>query len=236
MRDPRSPRPLPLRVAQFVGGLFIYACAASLTIRSGLGVGPWDAFHVGLHLVSGLSVGMAAGMTSLSIVALGFLVGVRPRIGTVGNALCGMLFIDPVLAATPAVEGPWRLSWAALYLAAGIGLTGLATGLYLGAAFGAGPRDGLMVGLAARFGWPVRRVRTAIELAALAGGWTMGGPLGVGTVLYALGIGPAVQWGVKRFVGVPPKPETVKDEVSRVVVSRAEGEAAEPVAGTSAVR
>lgn len=203
MRDPRSLRPLSLRVAQFFGGLFIYAVAASLTIRSGLGVGPWDAFHVGLHLVSGLSVGEASGVTSLTIVALGLLVGVRPRIGTVGNALCGVVFIDPVLAATPVPEGPWRLAWGLLYLLAGIALTGLATGLYLGAAFGAGPRDGLMVGLAVRTGWPVRRVRTAIELAALAGGWLMGGPLGVGTVLYALGIGPAVQWGVKRFVDAP---------------------------------
>lgn len=204
---------------QFVGGLFIYAVAASLTIRSGLGVGPWDAFHVGLSRVTGIDLGLAAGLTSLAIVVLGLTIGVRPSVGTVGNATFGAIFLTPVYRATPAPEGEWALPWAVAYLAAGILFTGVATGLYIGAAFGAGPRDGLMVGISRRWNYPVKHVRTAIELVALACGWAMGGPLGLGTVAFALGVGPAVQWGLRRFEA---RPQPLELDDGRTIVARPE--------------
>lgn len=197
------PRSLPARWTQFTLGMLAAAVATALMVRAGIGLGPWDAFHLGLHRLTTLSVGMAAGVTSLAIVLGGLAFGVRPRFGTFVNPVLFGLFVDLVLPVTPAPAGAARLAIAAVYLLAGIALTGAATGMYIAAGLGAGPRDGLMVAIAARTGWPVQRVRMAIELFALAGGWLMGGTIGIGTVVYALGIGPAAQRGLRRFGALP---------------------------------
>jgi uncharacterized membrane protein YczE len=198
---------LASRWVQLLVGLFGFACAIALMIRSGLGTGPWDAFHVGLHRLTGLSVGMASIVTGLVIV--GISMGLKARLGpaTVANMVLVGLFTDLVLGLLPAAPG-WSPGLA--YHLAGIALIGLSSGMYLGARLGAGPRDGLMTTLAARYGWSIRRTRTAIELSVLALGWAMGGTLGVGTLLFAIAVGPSVQWGMRLF-GLVPKSGAVID-------------------------
>jgi hypothetical protein len=170
-------------------------------IQSGLGLGPWDAFHVGLNRLTGISVGMASILVGLVIVAGSYFLRIRPGPGTIANMVLIGLFIDLILPRISPAEH-W-LTGLVYYLVA-IPLAGFATGMYMGARLGNGPRDGLMIGLATAKGWPVHRVRTAIELSALAGGWAMGGTIGIGTVIFALTIGPAAQLGLRFFDLVPP--------------------------------
>ena len=195
-----ATRVLAGRWAQLVLGFVLWGAAIALMIRSGLGLGPWDAFHLGLHRLTGVSVGVASIATGLVIVLASLPAGIRPRAGTVANMVLIGVFVDLMLPLVPPATG--RLLGFAYYAAA-LPLIGLGTGVYIAARLGSGPRDGLMLALAVRTGWPVRRVRTLIELSALGAGWAMGGTIGVGTVVYALLAGPAVQWGLKRY-GVLP--------------------------------
>jgi uncharacterized protein len=165
-------------------------------IRSNLGLGPWDAFHLGLHLVTGISIGTASILVGLLIIAGTLFIGIRPGPGTLANMLLIGIFVDLILPVVPEASG---LVWSLAYFLTGIVITGLATGCYIGAGFGKGPRDGMMMGISARTGWSVRRVRTGIEVAVLAGGWLMGGTIGWGTILFTLLIGPATQWGLQLF-------------------------------------
>lgn len=191
------------RWAQLVAGLLGIGIAIPLMIRSGLGLGPWDAFHVGIHELTGISVGSASVLVGLVIVLASYPLGIRPGPGTIANMILIGAFIDIVLPRVPDAAG-----WAAGlgYYVVGIGLAGLSTGMYIGARLGNGPRDGLMIGLSAAGGWPVRRVRTMIEMAALLAGWGMGGAVGVGTILFAVTIGPVVQIGLQLFGALPPAP------------------------------
>ena len=205
--------------AQLIAGLFGYGLAVTLMIESGLGLGPWDAFHFGMHLWTGLSVGVASIVVGIVLVIGSWFIGIRPGIGTLANMILIGVFIDLL---QPIIPSASHWAWGLAYYAGGIGLCGLATGFYIGAGLGKGPRDGLMIGLSQRSGWPVRRVRTSIELSALSLGWLMGAPIGIGTIMFALGIGPAVQWGL-RICGVldetrrtpqPPMRVGVQDEPS----------------------
>lgn len=207
----------PRAWTQLVTGLFAYGLAIALMVRSRLGLGPWDAFHVGIHNLTGMSIGVASIVVGMVIVAGSWFIGIRPGWGTVANMILIGVFLDlllPVLA--PAAD--WRVG--AAYYLAGIVICGLATGFYIAAGLGKGPRDGLMIGLSQRSGWPVGRVRTAIEVSVLALGWAMGGAVGVGTLLFAFGIGPATQWGL-RVCGVaeaarrPPTEELPGREIVR---------------------
>lgn len=175
-------------------------------IQSGLGLGPWDAFHVGLHNVTGITVGTASILAGLVIIVGSYPLGVRPGPGTLANMILIGAFIDLILPRLP-VAPSFVMGF--VYYAAGIALAGLSTGMYMGARLGNGPRDGLMIGVATVTDWPVRRVRAGIELSALLGGWLMGGAIGIGTVIFALTIGPAVQAGLKMF-GVLPPPRRVR--------------------------
>jgi uncharacterized protein len=186
---------------QLVLGLLGFGVAVPLMIRSGLGLGPWDAFHLGLHEWTGITVGTASILVGLIIVLGSLRLGIRPGPGTVANMVLVGVFIDLVSPIVPPADG--LLAGFAYYTIA-IALVGLATGMYMGAGLGNGPRDGLMLGLSVRRGWPVRRVRTVIELFVLAVGWTMGGPIGIGTVIFALTAGPATQLGLQLF-GVLPR-------------------------------
>jgi uncharacterized protein len=189
------------RWVQLTVGLFGYGLAIPLMIQSGLGLGPWDAFHLGLHYQTGISVGLASILVGVVIVAGSYFLGIRPGPGTLANMILIGVFIDLVLPRVPAAP-TWPIGVA--YYLIGIAAVGLATGMYMGAGLGNGPRDGLMVGISAARGWPVRRVRTAIEIAALGGGWAMGGTIGIGTILFALTIGPATQFGLELFGALPP--------------------------------
>lgn len=200
---------------QFVIGLFGYALSVRLMIASGLGLGPWDSFHVGLNYLTGMSVGAANIVCGLLIVAGSWLISIRPGIGTLANMIGISIFLDTLQPLIPAVTD-WR--WAVAFHVSGIVLCGLTTGVYIAAGLGKGPRDGLMVGLSQQTGWPIRRVRMLIEIAVLGCGWLMGGPIGVGTIMFALGIGPAVQWGL-QLCGVLDGQTRPRQTVEFVAVS-----------------
>ncbi len=191
-------------------GIFLFGVAITLMIQSGIGLGPWDAFHYGLHRLTGLSVGVAIILVGIILVGLTYLIDVRPGPGTVANMILIGVFTDVVMKIIP-LAGTWVS--AALMFLAGVLLTAFATGMYIGAGLGIGPRDGVMIGISRRTGWQVGRVRTGIEIAVLAIGWLMGGMVGVGTVIFALLIGPATQWSMKLF-GISSTGAT-REEVER---------------------
>jgi uncharacterized protein len=196
-----SPRALLSRVAQLALGLFGWGFGIALFIRSHLGLGPWDAFHYGLHLQTGITVGTASIVAGFAILLVTLAMRVKPGLATILNMVLIGVFTDLLLPVVP--DAGSRLV-AVSYFAAAIPLVGLASGMYIGAGFGHGPRDALMVALTLRSGWSVRRIRTLIELAVLGVGWLMGGTVGIGTLVIALTIGPAVQWGLRLFRAVPP--------------------------------
>ena len=201
LREVLPARSLPGRWAQLLAGLIAFALSIALMIRGGLGLGPWDAFHVGIHRLTGLTVGMASIVVGLVIVGISMVLRTRIGPATIANMVLIGIFTDLALPIVPAASG--FVSGLA-YHVAGIALIGLATGMYLGARLGAGPRDGLMTALAARYGWTISRTRTGIELSVLALGWMMGGTLGLGTVLFAVAVGPSVQRGMRLFGLIPP--------------------------------
>ncbi|MER6595737.1 hypothetical protein ABT214_28560 [Micromonospora purpureochromogenes] len=186
---------LPTRFARLLSGLVLFGVSVALLVRADLGLASWDVLHQGLAEWTGLPLGLVVNAVAVAVLLLWIPLRQRPGVGTVGNAVVVGLAVDAALAVLPQV-GPLTLRIA--LLVAGIVLNGVATALYLGARLGPGPRDGLMTGLAAR-GLPIRRVRTLIELAVLAVGWLLGGAVGPGTLLYAVGIGPIVHHLIPRF-------------------------------------
>ncbi len=198
----RAPTTRPRAWLQLLGGLFIYGVAIPLMIRSGLGLGPWDAFHVGLSRLTGITIGTATILVGLVIVLGGMRLGMRPGHGTIANMILIGIFVDLILPWVPDAPNVWM---AYTYYGLGIALTGLATGMYIGAGLGSGPRDGLILGISGSRDWSVGRVRTIIEFCALAGGWAMGAPIGIGTLLFATLSGPATQAGLELFGALPPR-------------------------------
>jgi uncharacterized protein len=191
-----APQAMTARWAQLLVGFLVFGIAISLMLRANLGLGPWDAFHVGVHLLTGISVGVASILVGAVIVVGTLFIGVRPGLGTLGNMVLIGLFVDLLLPIVPPA-GHWAAGL--LYFLSGIVLSGLATGMYISAGLGKGPRDGLMVGLSQRTGWPVRRVRTALEAGVLGLGWLMGAKIGVGTLIFAATVGISAQWGLQLF-------------------------------------
>jgi uncharacterized membrane protein YczE len=197
LRRVRLPRRSPIRDwAQLLLGLAVYGVAIALMIRANLGLGPWDAFHVGIHLLTGMSIGTASIVVGLVIVAGTWATGRRPGPGTLANMVLIGIFIDLILPIVP--DAPNAFVGFPM-LIAGIVLSGFATGLYIGARLGKGPRDGLMIAVSESTNWPVGRVRTLLELSVLLAGWLMGGAVGIGTILFTFGIGSATQWGLMLF-------------------------------------
>jgi uncharacterized membrane protein YczE len=174
------------RLVQLYLGLALYGFSSSLLVLAGLGLGPWDVFHQGLAKHTGLAIGTWAILVGLVVLLFWIPLRQRPGIGTVSNVVCVGGTMDLVLGHW---SPPHGLAVRILFLVGGVLLNGVATGAYIGAGLGPGPRDGVMTGLAAR-GLSIRVARTSIELTVLVVGWFLGGTVGVGTVLYALGIGP----------------------------------------------
>ncbi|WP_416903194.1 YczE/YyaS/YitT family protein [Micromonospora echinospora] len=182
---------LPRRLVQLYGGLALYGVSMAFMIESSLGLDPWNVLHQGVARRTGLSFGTVTILAGVLVLLLWVPLRQRPGLGTVSNVLVVGLVIDASLALLPDVR---PLAARGALLVTGVLLNGLATALYLGARFGPGPRDGLMTGYVARHpGRSVRLVRTVIEVTVLALGWLLGGTVGVGTVAYALGIGPLTQ-------------------------------------------
>jgi uncharacterized membrane protein YczE len=184
------------RLGQLGLGLALYGLSIALMLAAGLGVDSWDVFHQGLAERLDLPFGWLVTGISLLVLTVWIPLRQRPGLGTVANALVVGLVADAGLAVLP---HPHWLPGQVTLLVLGIGLNGLATGLYIGAGMGPGPRDGLMTGLAARTGISIRSVRTFIELVVLGAGWALGGPIGMGTVLYAVSIGPLSQLAIAHF-------------------------------------
>ncbi|HEX6579736.1 MAG TPA: hypothetical protein VF195_02555 [Actinomycetota bacterium] len=190
-----APRSGPTRFVQLIAGLVLFGASLALLVRSELGLDPWDVFHQGLSVATGLSIGVSTIAAGVVVLLLWIPLRQRPGIGTVANVVLVGLSLDAVLLLIPAT-GDLALRW--IYLVTGIVLNGIATGAYIGAGLGPGPRDGLMVGLA-RGGRSLRVVRTAIEVSVLVVGWLLGGTVGIGTVLFASTIGPIVHLTVPAF-------------------------------------
>lgn len=189
------PQPRARRLTQLYLGLFLYGVSDAMMLLAGLGVDPWDVLHQGLSRRLGLGVGTWAIIVGAAVLLLWIPMRQRPGWGTVNNAVLVGVVIDLVLATVPAPHG---LALRAAVLLGGVILNGVATGAYIGAGLGPGPRDGLMTGMAAR-GLSIRLVRTTIELTVLVSGWLLGGSVGAGTLIYALGIGPLAHFFIPRL-------------------------------------
>lgn len=171
-----------------------------MTLQSDLGLSPWDVLHDGLRKRTPLSFGAAVILVGLVLVAATSLMGLRPGPGTISNMLLIGAFVDLLLASGIASEAPGWPPWARAALTlTGVAVVGLGSALYIGAEMGAGPRDGLMVLVATRAGVRVGVARALVEGSALVAGALLGGKLGVGTVLFAIGIGPAVDFWFHVF-------------------------------------
>jgi uncharacterized membrane protein YczE len=189
------------RLTQLYLGLVLYGASMALQIRAGLGLDPWDVFHQGVAERSGLSFGTVVMITGAGVLLAWVPLRQRPGIGTVSNVFVIGIAVDVTLALLPAAGSS---SAGLAMLLAGIGLNGVASGAYIGAGLGPGPRDGLMTGLVRRSGRSVRFVRTSIEVGVLAVGAVLGGTVGIGTVLYALSIGPLVHVLLPRLTIAQP--------------------------------
>lgn len=193
------------RLVQLQLGLVLYGASLACMVRAERGLDPWDVLHQGLAERTGLSFGTVVILVGALVLVLWIPLRQRPGVGTVSNVLVIGLAADATLAVL-ATPDPSVARWGLLAL--GILANAVATAAYIGAGLGPGPRDGLMTGWVARTGANVRRTRTAIELAVLAAGWLLGGTVGIGTVLYAVSIGPLVHALMPRLAirPAPPRP------------------------------
>ena len=193
----RDPAPiLARRLVQLYAGLLLYGIAIALIVRGELGVAPWDVLTQGIAKQTGLNFGLITVITSVFVLLLWIPIRQKPGFGTIMNVLLVGPAADLGLWLIPAGLDLWvRI----LLLAAGILVLALATGLYIGAHFGPGPRDGLMTGIHARTGWRIWIVRTSIEVVVLAAGWLLGGNVGIGTLAFALLVGPLCGYTIPLF-------------------------------------
>jgi uncharacterized membrane protein YczE len=184
------------RLAQLYLGLLLYGFSSGLMLLSGLGNNPWNVLHQGLAIQTGIGTGYWTDIVGVLLLLLWIPLRQWPGLGTVSNAIVIGLALEATITHLGA---PHALAVRVTILIAGIALNGVATGAYIGARFGPGPRDGLMTGLHALTGRSLRQVRTAIELIVLTAGVILGGTFGAGTIAYALAIGPLAQFFVPRL-------------------------------------
>ncbi|WP_102192882.1 YczE/YyaS/YitT family protein [Microbacterium aurantiacum] len=191
-----SRRDLVERMLQLLIGLLLYGVALGLMVRGGIGVAPWDVLSLGITGRTGIGYGLITNLVAIAVLLLWIPLRQRLGLGTVLNALLVGPSADLTLWLLPPVPSVWV--GAPLFIV-GLVLLSFATGLYISADFGPGPRDGLMTGLVRVTGWKVWIVRTLIEGSVLLVGFLLGGPVGVGTVLFALGVGPLIGWFLPRI-------------------------------------
>lgn len=192
-RSPSRWSPTPKSLVVLTLGLYAFGTGEALIVQGGLGVSPWTVLAQGLSTVLPVSIGAATFLVSALVLLLWIPLRERPGLGTIANALVIAVALQLGVTLIPAPD-PWPAQLALVLL--GIGLIGVGSGLYLTTNLGPGPRDGWMTGIHLRTGWPVGRVRLGIELVVLGVGWVLGGTVGLGTVMFALLIGPAVAQGL----------------------------------------
>lgn len=196
MRERFVGRIVLRRLPGLLAGLVVFGVGIAVMAASDLGLGPWEAFHQGISNRTGIPLGTVSILVGIPVLALWWPLGERPGVGTILNvALIG----TATNVALPLLPRPAEPATQLVMSVAGVLLIGLGSGLYLAADLGPGPRDGLMTGIHHRFGWSIRRARTAIELVVLVVGFLLGGTIGLGTILFAFGIGPAVQGFLRVF-------------------------------------
>ncbi|MBQ1090814.1 YitT family protein [Streptomyces sp. B93] len=187
---------VPRRLTQLYLGLTLYGASSALLVRAGLGLEPWNVLHQGLAERTGLTIGVVSIIIGAAVLLLWIPLRQRPGLGTVSNVFVVGVAMDGTLALVPDAHS---LAVRVPLLLAGVVLNGVATGLYIAARFGPGPRDGLMTGLHRRTGRSIRLMRTAVEVAVVVTGFALGGTIGVGTLLYAVSIGPLAQLFLRVF-------------------------------------
>ena len=202
---------LTRRLVQLALGLSLYGVSMAMMIRSRLGLAPWDVLHSGLTQRLPLTFGQITMVVGALVLLLWIPLRQWPGLGTVANVVVIGLATDAGLALIPE---PSALGPRGVLLLGGIVLNGLAGGLYIGSQLGPGPRDGLMTGLARRTGWSIRLVRTGIEVSVLLGGWLLGGVVGLGTLAYALLIGPLVHFFLPRLTVALDQPAVASEKGS----------------------
>jgi uncharacterized membrane protein YczE len=193
---PRRRTALARRLVQLYAGLVLFAVSMALLVEARLGVMPWDVLHQGVARRSGLTFGTVTVIVGVAVLLMWVPLRERPGLGTVSNVLVIGVSVDAALWLLPTVDAVWARAALAV---GGVVLNAVATAMYIGARFGAGPRDGLMTGLVRRTGGSVRLVKTSIEVGVVAAGWLLGGTVGVATVLFALTVGPLVHVFLPRF-------------------------------------
>jgi len=187
---------LARRIAQLLVGLVTYGIAISMMVRGALGVPPWDVLTQGLVVQTGLSFGLLTNIIGALVLLLWIPIRQRPGVGTIANVLLIGPSIELGLLFVPVPTELWQQ---VLLFAGGLLLLSVASGLYIGARFGPGPRDGLMTGIHNRWGFKIWWVRSAIEITVLAVGWVLGGNVGLGTLAFALLVGPLVGLTLPRL-------------------------------------
>ena len=188
------------RLIQLHLGLCLFGFALALMVRATLGLDPWNVFQQGLTGLTGLTLGQVSIAIGILVMLAWIPLRQKPGYGTIANIFVIGLVIDASLAVLPVFEG---LGLRTAMLVSGVVLNAVGTAAYIGAGMGPGPRDGLMTGLHQRLGWSIRVSRLSIEATVLAAGWLLGGVVGVGTVLYAVAMGPLVQLFLPMFTLTP---------------------------------
>ncbi|MCG2798323.1 MAG: hypothetical protein L6367_07255 [Cellulomonas sp.] len=199
------------RTVRLLAGLVLYAISMALLVHAGLGAMPWDVLTLGIQVHTGASFGTITAVTSVIVLGCWWPLRQRPGVGTVANVLVISVLADPALALLDLLP-PLAFGWRLAMLAAGVVVNAVATGLYIGARLGPGPRDGLMTGLVARSRWSVRVVKTSIEVTVVLVGWLLGGTVGIGTLVYALGVGPLIHLLLPRLTVARPEPAVAPGE------------------------
>jgi uncharacterized membrane protein YczE len=216
-----SPRIFLPRLPGLVLGLALFGIGIALMAAAGVGLGPWEVLNQGISRHTGIALGTVGILVGIPVLVLWIPLGEVPGIGTLLNVILIGIATNIVL---PLLPHPTDVVPQLAMMLAGVVVIGIGSGLYLGAGLGPGPRDGLMTGMHHRFGWSIRRGRTAVELTALVLGFLLGGTVGIGTVVFALGIGPLVQ-ALLRVLG----------RGDRVAIARADPDLAEELEGPGTV-
>jgi len=198
MRERWFGREMVRHLPGLLAGFVAMAVGTAAMVNAGLGLGSWQVLHQGISVHTGIQLGTVQILVGIPVLALWWPLGEKPGIGTVLNVALVGVIINLAIPLVP-VPGPEAPLAQLGLMAGGVVLIGIGSGLYLAADLGAGPRDGLMTGLHRRFGWPIFAVRTTLEVGVLAAGWLLGGTVGLGTLVFAFGIGPIVQWALGVF-------------------------------------
>jgi uncharacterized membrane protein YczE len=193
---PRPPELWP-RLGRLMLGLVLFGIGLALMVIADLGLSPWDVFHQGISFHTGIPIGTIVIITGLLVLVAWIPLKERIGIGTIANAIVIGATLDVALLILPERIEPLAMRWAAMLV--GVVLVAIGSGYYIGAGLGPGPRDGLMTGLTRVTGFPLGLVRGGLEIVVLAVGWILGGTVGVGTVVFAFGIGPLVQFFLSRL-------------------------------------